>query len=113
MPNGDIINWTKLSAGGDVDLLSIHYAFLEVVRQLEVPNSIVEDLKLFDDAEVKVTEEGFREFLKVIISVPWDEEVLTVGQMEALNKIIEYLEIDYNQGAQPMQEGGIMLSELG
>mgnify|MGYP000663393071 CR=1 FL=1 len=110
--NGDVIDWNKLSAGGDVDLLNVHYAFKEVISQLQVIDSEVEDLKLKHGEEVMVTEEGFREWLRVLVSVPWDEEELDEQELGAVNKIYEYLEIDYNQEEQPMQEGGVTLLEL-
>lgn len=109
--NGIIIDWDKLNRGGDVDLLSVHYAFLCVATQLE-GDITVESLKLKNGDEDMVSEEGFREFLKVLVSVPWKEDELTEQQIGALNKIVEYLRYDYAQGEQPIQTGGITIEEL-
>ena len=111
MANGIIIDWTKISTGGDVDILNTHYAFIEAIRQLEVGGSVVESLKLEDAGEIKVTEAGFREWLKVLMSVPWKEEELTASQLVAVNKIIDYLQYDYLE-EQPMQEGGVSLEQM-
>lgn len=109
--NGVIIDWSKLTFGSNADLLAAHYAFLMVLQQIE-GGALVEDLKLMQGEETMVTEEGFREFLKGLLSVPWDDGELTEGQIQAANEIAQYLAAPYEQAAQPMQAGGLSLAEL-
>lgn len=108
---GIIVDWDRVKSGGEVDVFSTYYSFLGVVPLL-IGEGTVEDLKLFDGEENVTSEEGFREFLKIILSFPWKEEELDENQLSALNKMAEYLGEDYTQEPQPINSGGTTIEQL-
>jgi hypothetical protein len=102
-----IINWDKAPSGNDVEVLSTFYAFLKITDYFARKGGIdhIHELKLFNGKEVKVSEEGFREWLKGIVSVQWNETELTRTQIVTLNMIQDYLKVPYNQDDQPIVTG--------
>jgi len=110
--NADIIDWEKTPRGSDVEILSVFYAFKNISEYIARGNDIYE-LKLKIGREYKVTEVGFREFLKMIVSIDWDEKELGKNKTATLNKIFEYLKTPIKQDEQPIVQGeSITLEQL-
>lgn len=104
----NIIDWTKAPSGSDLEMLSIFYSFLkisEILTGIGATPENVKELKLTYKDEDKVTEVGFREFLKSITSMIWDESQLTQDQIKAINAIQDYLAIPIEQADQPIVTG--------
>lgn len=105
--DANIIDWDKAQKSNDVEVLSLFYAFKNITEYLARNGGVdsVGDLKLHLDKEEKVSEEGFREFLKSIASIKWNEEELTKEQISCINNIQDYLKVPYKQAEQPIVKG--------
>lgn len=102
--DASIINWDKTPKGNDVEVLSLFYALKNVCETI-ARGAEVSELKLDIEGNPKVSEAGFREFLKAIVSVQWNVEQLNKNQIQSLNKIQEYLSLTYKQEEQPQVTG--------
>lgn len=108
--DASIIDWSKAPSGNDVEVLSTFYSFKQITNYFEQEGGIdhIHELKLTFDKEDRVSEEGFREWLKGIASVIWNEERLNETKIRTLNMIGDYLKVPYNQGDQPIVTGEVV-----
>lgn len=107
----NIINWERVPKGNDIELLSLYYSFLSI-SELLVGGAAVESLRLKGGDQNQVSEEGFREYIKGLVSIKWNEKELTKQQIQSLNKLSNYLKSSHKQEEQPIVKGGISIGEL-
>jgi len=107
--NGNKINWDKVKRGSDVDILAIYYSSLEVFKQLQ-SGVTIEDLFLNNGKEQMVSEGGFKEYIKLVVSLPWLESSMSEQEITALNQLVQYVQQNSVQEAE--SSGGVSIQDL-
>ena len=95
------INHTQIGVANDGMLLTHYFAF-KFVHSIIDGGGTVEDLKLTYETVSVTKEEGFREFLTSIVSLPYDNAKLSAEEQATLNDLVIYLSTPYGGQPQPV-----------
>lgn len=109
--DAEIIDWSKAPSGNEVEVLSLFYSFKNITEYLARYGKSVDDVKklmLEYKGDPMLSEVGFREFLKALVSVQWNEAELTKSQIRSINLIQDYLAVPIAQLEQPIVSGDEM-----
>lgn len=111
LEQGALVNWERLPLSNELQLLTLNYALQTVLEEL-VDGATIESLNLKENGEQRVSDIGFKEFIKALVSVPWKSENLSTQEIVALNELVEFVNTDEYQPEQPVNEGGVTLQDL-
>lgn len=108
---GALLDWESLPLSNELQILSLNFALQTVLEEL-VDGATIESLNLKDDGTPKISEVGYKEFLKALVSIPWNEANMTAQEIAALNDILDFVTVDEYQPEQPINSGGLTADEL-